>query len=305
MTGSELHAHVTEALPEGAPLRGFTLAMLTVLKYIQQRGCWSFRQAKSQILLLDQYSTGTVAVTQDSGTVTGTGTVWTAGMVGRKFKAAGNEVYTITARASNTSITISPVYQGASASGLSYLIFQDTYDLPSDVSSVSGWWNATQQKWLTPVTPDAIGDLQNASNFTSNWPDRIAQFGTNAGVPQVIVWPAPSVRAMVPIIYTRQPTNPTGPGSTIDLPSKMDAVLVQGMVYFMMARLPKAYREQLSSGDLEHERNRFYSMLDKEWADDQAIVRGTEYAISNQAGAALSGFPVGWDPYISGPAIPA
>ncbi|MCC6156079.1 MAG: hypothetical protein IT367_20105 [Candidatus Hydrogenedentes bacterium] len=301
MTVDQLNGHVVDALPEGAPLRGFVLAVLTVLKYIQEKGSWSFFQAKSQLLLIDQYSTGTCTVTQDSGTVTGSGTTWTAAMVGRKFRGAGNEIYTITARSSNTSITISPVYQGVSASGLSYLIFQDTYDLPSDVDSVSGWWDATNQKWMRPVAPTAIGDCQNASSFTSAWPQKIAQYGNNAGVPQVVVWPAPQSRAMVPILYSRQPTNPTGPGSVIDLPSKMDAVLLQGIVYFMKARLPKEFRDQLGSGDLEHERNRFYKLLDEEWSRDQVILRGTEYDIANAAGMGIAD----GDPWIAGPAIPA
>jgi len=283
-------------------MRGFLFSLMSVLKSIRRMGCWSFYQGKSQIVLVDQYSAGSVSVTQDSGTVTGSGTTWTAGMVGRKFRAAGNEVYTITARNSNTEIVVSPVYQGASGSGLTYVIFQDTYDLPSDVDSVTGWWNATNQQWLRPIEASALWDCQNGSNFTSSWPQKITQYGYNNGVPQVVVWPAPETRALLPILYTRQALNPTGPASVIDLPSKMDAVLVQGMVYFMKGRLPAAFREQLASGDLEHERNRFYEMLREEWSRDTAILRGTEYDIAPAFG--VGGYASG-DVWIAGPAIAA
>ncbi|MCC6798317.1 MAG: hypothetical protein IT366_24605 [Candidatus Hydrogenedentes bacterium] len=301
LTVHHLHSMVTDALPEGAPMRGFLAALWTVLEAIRMKGCWSFWQARSQIVLLNAYSTGTVAVTQDSSAVVGTGTAFTAAMVGRKFRGAGNEVYTITARADATHITISPEYQGASASGLAYTIFQDTYDLPSDVESVAGWWDATNQKWLRPVTMGAIGDCQNASNFTSAWPQKIAQYGTNAGVPQVVVWPAPQSRALIPLMYTRRHVMPIGPANTIDVPAKMDTVLLQGMIYFMKSRLPKAFKDELGSGDLEHERNRFYKMLDQKWSEDQAILRGTEYDIAPQAGLPFAS----GDEWIAGPAVPA
>lgn len=51
------------------------------------------------------YITGTVAVTAGSTTVTGTGTVWTSGMIGRSIRL-GNWYYEITAVASATSLTI-------------------------------------------------------------------------------------------------------------------------------------------------------------------------------------------------------
>jgi len=52
------------------------------------------------------YSTGTAAVAATTGVVTGTGTTWTAAMVGGIFVASTGTSYLITARSSNTSITI-------------------------------------------------------------------------------------------------------------------------------------------------------------------------------------------------------
>lgn len=53
------------------------------------------------------YSTGTVEVAATTGVVTGSGTTWTAAMVGGYFKATGHTVgYLITARNSNTEIVI-------------------------------------------------------------------------------------------------------------------------------------------------------------------------------------------------------
>lgn len=72
------------------------------------------------------YTTGTCTTTNGSGTVTGSGTTWTAAMVGRLFRDTGdatdNTWYTITARASDTEITISPVFAGTGGSAHGYTI---------------------------------------------------------------------------------------------------------------------------------------------------------------------------------------
>lgn len=67
------------------------------------------------------YSTGTLSVNFNSGSVTGSGTTWTAGMVGQSI-LIGDYWYIITARASNTAITISPTFNAPSVSGATYVI---------------------------------------------------------------------------------------------------------------------------------------------------------------------------------------
>lgn len=74
------------------------------------------------------YATGTVAVAATTGVVTGSGTTFTAAMVGGYFKATGEDnFYLVTARASNTEITITDLdgvgYSGgAVAGGTAYTI---------------------------------------------------------------------------------------------------------------------------------------------------------------------------------------
>lgn len=77
------------------------------------------------------YVTGTVAVADDTGVVTGSGTTFTAGMVGKPFKAAGHtKWYRVKSYASATSITIendsddeASAYDGGTISaGATYVI---------------------------------------------------------------------------------------------------------------------------------------------------------------------------------------
>lgn len=73
-------------------------------------------------------STGTVTVTQNSQTVTGSSTSFTASMVGRYFSLADSggvsngNWYKVSARASATSITLETYFEESTASGQNYLI---------------------------------------------------------------------------------------------------------------------------------------------------------------------------------------
>jgi hypothetical protein len=65
---------------------------------------------------------GTIAVTNASATVTGTSTAFSTDFVVGDKIGIGSVIYTIATIASATSMTISPVYAAANASGLSYKI---------------------------------------------------------------------------------------------------------------------------------------------------------------------------------------
>jgi len=85
------------------------------------------------------YSTGTVAVTQNDATVTGTDTVFTSAMVGRYFCETDGTVptgnwYRIASFASTTSIELESVFEETSLSGASYVIVQSP-DLPDELHS--------------------------------------------------------------------------------------------------------------------------------------------------------------------------
>ena len=71
-----------------------------------------------------QYKTGTASTTNGSAIVTGSGTVWLASVTaGDSFTIAGTGVvYDVASVNSNTSITLSVAYAGATASGAVYAI---------------------------------------------------------------------------------------------------------------------------------------------------------------------------------------
>ena len=76
---------------------------------------------------MSQYSTGLSSVTNGSATVTGSGTLWLANVTaGDSFTVAGDGVmYDVASVDSDTQITLSVNYAGATASGVVYTIARD------------------------------------------------------------------------------------------------------------------------------------------------------------------------------------
>ena len=103
------------------------------------------------------YKTGTITVTNASGTVTGSGTAWTTNVqIGDALHTPDGKVYEITALASNTSLTISPVYQGSTLSGQAYRI-QPTRGLIQRMIDTVTTWNASQQSYLDGALSGRFG----------------------------------------------------------------------------------------------------------------------------------------------------
>ena len=97
---------------------------------------WPFLWTTDWFQTVAEYTTGTVSVTDGSATVTGTGTTFTAGMVGRKFRVSGGTAsYTIKTFISTTVIVLDQTFQGTTNAAASYTIFKDEYLLRADVDS--------------------------------------------------------------------------------------------------------------------------------------------------------------------------
>lgn len=91
------------------------------------------------------YSAGTVAVTNGSMTVTGTGTSWTSAMVGSFFKINGSStVYRVASVTTPTSLSLTTPYSGSTGSGLAYRI-----STPCIGKIVDLTWNGSTVYWVT------------------------------------------------------------------------------------------------------------------------------------------------------------
>lgn len=93
-------------------------------------------EAIDRDLSVAKYTTGTISVTNGSATVTGSGTIFTAAMVGRYFQitsATGDGLwYKVAAINSTTSLTLENYYQGTTVSTVNYQI-AEAFGLPEDL----------------------------------------------------------------------------------------------------------------------------------------------------------------------------
>ncbi len=116
------------------------------------------------------YTTGTVAVTAGSPTVTGTGTVFAASHVGMKFRS-GSDIpwYDVLTQDSATQLTLAQNYQGTTASGNTYTLFQDEYRLNGDCLFLN---NLIQTQFGLPMVVLNYLDMDNIDTMsrTSNDP---------------------------------------------------------------------------------------------------------------------------------------
>lgn len=101
-------------------------------------------EATDRDLETDKYNTSTVTLTSGSATVTGSGTTFTAPMVGRYFQVSvsGDGLwYRIASFTSTTVITLENVYEGSSGAGLSYQI-AEAFHLPEDIQILPVYYSA-------------------------------------------------------------------------------------------------------------------------------------------------------------------
>lgn len=86
-------------------------------------------------LTAEDYETGTIALSEGSTVVTGSGTTFTAEMVGRWLKAPDGLFYRIATFSSTTMLGLESVYEGGDVSGASYTI-GESYDFPEELHNL-------------------------------------------------------------------------------------------------------------------------------------------------------------------------
>jgi hypothetical protein len=167
------------------------------------------------------YTTGTIAVTNGSNAVVGSGTTFTSAMVDRRI-VIGGIWYTISVFTDATHITLSSNYAGSTASGLSYSIYTGWNDKFKDFGASISPTTAlrpmdTYEDWvmignqnqiaLLNVTDDSFNT--NALNLPSGLLIRCGKSGrtgiliganfNSRGV--LILWDAFSTRSIAPWIW--------------------------------------------------------------------------------------------------------
>lgn len=204
---------------------------------------WRFYQERYQFDTTIAYSTGTVSLTQGDATVSGSGTTFTSGMVGRKFSISGYPgIYEIESYTSATEIELSRVWASESVSGSEYSIFQNAYSLPSNCRSVLDVLNLRTNCEVTLRTrKDTILDWASYIEPMLSQPTECIQFGNDANGNQLLIFNGVSSTAdPIEICYYRWPTAMTSMNSSLDAPDYL-----QEYIYFcILERIARRFKPQ-------------------------------------------------------------
>jgi hypothetical protein len=194
---------------------------------IAERYMWSFKLAESQFDVPAAYSTGTVTMTEDSATVTGSGTTFTEGMVGRQFKVS-NRVYTIATFTSTTSIALDQTWQDATEADLSYKILQ-AYITPSPTNFHSFYSvinPATAWTLRLGLPPQYLNRLDPQRGTEGTPRALFSRVYNSSDVAMFELWPHATEQATFPYLYEKRVARLTA--STSPPPIIRSDVLVKG-----------------------------------------------------------------------------
>ena len=145
-------------------------------------------ESSGRDLSQSDYNTGTIALTQGSPTLTGTGTAFTTSMVGRYFQVqdptGDGNWYLVSSRQSNTQITLGNNYEGVAVSGVNYRI-SECFSLPEDLHMLPvyyalGHYYLMQEDSKTALIYLGDGTVGDNSLYTSGVRQAKMTYGTKS-----------------------------------------------------------------------------------------------------------------------------
>jgi hypothetical protein len=149
---------------------------------------WNRLNIIRQLTTTAGYCVGTVSV-NTGGTVTGVGTTFATGMVGRFFQI-GNSFYQIATVTPTTSLTLTDYSGEVFPAGTHYNIFKSIYSVDATLGSI---YKLVHQIQLTKKSQSFFNEIDPARTGTGSTPYYWAYAGvTSAGVLQVELYPTPS-----------------------------------------------------------------------------------------------------------------
>lgn len=240
---------------------------------VAERRRWSWLIKYGQFISPPAYSTGTVAVTQGSATVTGTGTAWnsqTPTLLYQQFRVGlTSPIYTIQNIASDTSLTLDSPWGGATSASTTYRIYQCFFPVSTDFHSFLTLWDPAMnwQLYLNVKQEELnIVDSQRATTgnaYCVSYRDTNTQFigytGSGPGVPRYELWPHAQNRTF-PYLYESRATDLQDAGATLPR-------FIRGDVLLEMA-----LGEAASWPGPKENRNAYYNLANARRHDEKSEV---------------------------------
>lgn len=269
------------------------------LNFVQEDLCarwpWTFLLGREAIATIPDYSTGTVSVSNASTSVVGVGTTFTTthgdGTYFIQF-TANQDYYRVSARVSNTSITLETAYQGTAISAGTFTLRKFFYSLSATADEVIDVRN-----WNTPVkliecnfrAIDTINPLVQSTSPGYGY----MMFGTDSTGNQVFTpYPFPNDARLFEFRVRKRPTTMVvTTAETPSVPNKYAHILAFGANAIAFAY--KNQFEQAKEWNMKFEAR--VDGMKKEYqqsGDYQPVLRSIDAVSRTQWIAMPSGYPV-------------
>lgn len=258
-------------------------------RQVAERRPWSWLIKRGQYLFPAVYKTGTVSVTFNSTTVTGSGTAFTSAMVGRQFRIGFQvPIYTIAAVPDATTLTLDQVWGGDDASGVGFEIYVAYQTVPADFNyHLSVWDPKFNWQLRRNVTQEEINDYdaQRANQASSSYVVVSYAYDqtTTPPRPRFEMWPHQKSQYCYPYLYVARATDLADSGANLPFYLRGDVLLEMALAE--AARWPGSSRDKPSpfyslSLAIMHERRSERMIVEMERQDDEVYEQDVKYALS-------------------------
>ncbi len=225
----EMIGEVSQYNPDAPPLM-VRRWIQNVNRRVMDYRNWYGLLVKGQIDVPDVVTGGSVAVTNASKIVTGTGTAFTSAMVGRQWRIGFSfPIYTIDSVQSATQLTLDLPWGDADRTNSSYNIFQNIVAIPG-IKMFFAVVNQKQGYRLKLHIPQEVINIYDTWRTTTGWTFLVADHvPSKSGEPQYELYPAPTFQQSFPFLAYLQPADMKNDGD-FPHPYIRSDVLVSGAI---------------------------------------------------------------------------
>ena len=204
---------------------------------------WTFMEGRETVVTVTDYSTGTVSITSGSSTVNGTLTVFTTTMANGQYYIqfdGSNDWYKISARTSNTQITIDTAYAGTTnLTNSTYIVRKMFYSLSSSADRIIDVRNWATPLKLVEVDARTLDDIQPNPQSTNTSYGYLTWGYDATGNIQVSPYPFPSDARLLELRTQKRPVDMSAAGDSPSIPNKYAHIISFGATSLAFAFLRK------------------------------------------------------------------
>lgn len=218
---------------------------------------WSERWKEAYVATVEPYQTGTVTLTNGATTCTGSGTTFPASFAASSRKIARGLSYPayVVSYVSATSLTLARNYLEDTASGLSYILYADEYDIASDVDAIRAIrLHTTSRPRVLRATSRMQFDADHFLPDASGTPEEWCQVtDVTAGTFRIRVWPVPDDVYAMQVLYLKSITELSGDSDEPLLRESLRDIITEfalGSAYRLSSEPEKAGDATVRANDL-------------------------------------------------------